>query len=1098
MHRLLERQLKRHLGKDAEIDPCWQTFLDAVSEHYVQQDQERTLLENALEINSAELNETNDLLRAQNAELTRTMLNTLSDGVYATDMDGRITFINSSAEKILGWKEHEMIGLGVHQTIHHTRANGDPFPQVDCPLMKVFKEGVPLNGDDHFIHRDGHVIPVSYRANPLLRDGKAFGSLVSFRDISRRLLAESHIRLQRAALDAAANMITITSADGIIEYVNPAFCSATGYQPEEVVGQHSRILKSGRQESAFYRDLWHTVMSGKAWEGELVNRRKDGSLYPEQMTITPIFDQGVITHYVAIKRDITEEAKIRTHLKLIETAIQDIDQGILISDTSLDEDGMEIQYVNTGFCRITGYAPQEVIGRRTRMLRGPRTDQALLGQLRDSLRAGRSFIGETVYYRKDGSAYDVELQFAPVRNDAGKVTHFIGMLSDISSRKQVEEALRQARDQALENSRLKSEFLSTMSHEIRTPMNGIIGMTDLLLDTQLSPEQRDFTRIVKDSANSLLTIINDILDFSKIEAGKLEIEVADFSPVHIVEGAAELLAAKVREKNLALMTFIDPDLPPVLSGDATRLRQVLLNLTGNAVKFTTHGEIQLRALCEGDGKTIRFEIQDTGIGLSAATQEKLFRSFTQADSSTTRRYGGTGLGLAISKRLVELMGGRIGVDSKEGSGSTFWFTLPLIRCADSASTPQEPRETRGLKALAVDDTASHREILHHYLNSWGMRCDEAGSAAEALALLRRACDEKSPYDIAIIDYAMPDVSGISLARTIRGDPACDQTRLLLLTAFDQRGLAQEARDAGFASYLTKPVRKNQLYDSIVATGDENPPAEAAEDFSPLQAAANVHDAFESGRLILLAEDNPTNQRVAQLQLGKLGYVVHTVSNGKEAVETAVTLPYAAILMDCQMPVMDGYEATAILRRAEHAGGRHVPIIAMTANAMQGDRERCLAAGMDDYISKPINPSLLAKALMTWAGQGGDAVSPAEHAMPVSDESRLLDFAYLADYFGDDPELIGELLQVFQRSTATLLDKLDVARGRQEAQAVAALAHEAKGACGNLGVRQMSNAASHLEKAAAAGDWPQINELSGTLQLQFRQLTQAIETYRKGG
>ncbi len=912
----------------------------------------------ALDDAIAARNEINSL-REQNTAI----LNTLSDGIYATDMEGRVTFMNASAENILGWREEELNGVTIHSAVHHTRPSGAPFPNQECPLLDVLLNVSPLAGEEHFIARDGRFIPVSYRAIPLFQHNQLVGSLVSFQDISRRQQSEALIRLQKAALDAAANMIAITARNGLIEYVNRAFSEVTGYAPEEVIGKHSRILKSGRHDDTFYENMWNILLSGKAWEGELINRRKDGGLYPEQMTITPIIEDNEITHFIAIKRDISQEAVTRTRLKLIETAIRNIDQGLLITDTDFGAEGTTILYTNPGFSRITGYEPREVLGRRTALLNGPQTDLTLLAGMGEALAQGRSFSGETVYRHKDGTPYDVELQCSPVRDDKDQITHYIGLISDIGPRKRAEETMRRARDQALETSRLKSEFLSTMSHEIRTPMNGIIGMTDLLLDTPLDTEQREFTGIVRDSAHSLLMIINDILDFSKVEAGKMEIEITDFSPANILEGVSELLSAKAREKKLSLATFIDPALPRLLRADPTRLRQVLLNLLGNAIKFTEHGEVQARVLSDETHRMIRFEIHDTGIGMSPQTQARLFQSFTQADSSTTRKYGGTGLGLAISKRLVELMGGDIGVTSEAGKGSIFWFTLPLLAA-----------------------------------------------------------------------YADPDAE---LGETAQKNPA-PQTPAALATS----------------------------------------PA--------------IQEALKNRRLILLAEDNPTNQKVAQLQLTKLGYTVHIVNNGVEAVEAAEVLPYAAILMDCQMPVMDGFEATAIIRKAEQGDGAHIPIIAMTANAMQGDRERCLAAGMDDYVSKPVSPEKLASALSNWVNKPV-AVEPPP--APKHTHGQLIDLARITDFIGDEPELIADLLDVFLNSTTILLDKLRAAVERGDAPESKGLAHQAKGACANLGVDTMAEIAAELEKTAAAQDWPRSRELCKELDAIFAKVGDAIQAIK---
>lgn len=787
--------------------------------------------------------EETDEQRTQNAAI----LDTLADGVYTTDLDGNITYINAAAVRILGWSAADLLGRNAHTAIHHSRADGSPYPATECRLYAALKQGLALHGEDHLVHRDGHVIPVSFGARPLQLKGQLVGSLLSFQDITERLAARSQLRLQQAALDAAANAIVIANRAGVINYVNPAFTRITGYSALEAIGQPTSMLRSGVHDEAFYSHMWQTLLSGKPWEGELSNRRKNGELYPEQMTVTPITDNGQITHFVAIKRDISDEVRTRTQLKLIESAIGETNQGIHIMDATPHPEGPLILYVNAGFCRITGYSAQQCVGKRISFLRSPKTTEAELEPIRQAINQGLSLTQEVDYQRQDGTSYVGELHLSPVHNEQGQVSHFIGVLTDIGLRKQAEAALRQARDQALENSRLKSEFLSTMSHEIRTPMNGIVGMTELLLDTPLDDEQRNFTGMLRESAQALMDIINDILDFSKIEAGKLDIELTSFDLSQVLTSSVEMLGIKAREKSLSLSCQIDPGLPPRLLGDPTRLRQIVLNLVGNGIKFTESGSVTLtaRPVQNKDTQQLRIEVTDTGIGISPSTQARLFQSFTQADSSTTRKYGGTGLGLAICKRLVELMGGEIGVSSQLGHGATFWFSLPLLTL-DPVHTNESPQ---------------------------------------------------------FVD--------------------------------------------------------SQLF--IPSTDADQPVGSPAADTPP------------SPQHLLLAEDNLVNQRVARLLLSKLGYQLDIVDNGQWAVQ-AVTESlagsgprYAAVLMDCQMPLMDGFEATAAIRSLQADGLSHLPIIAMTANAIQGDRERCLAAGMDDYLSKPIQPEHLRRVLEQWVG-----------------------------------------------------------------------------------------------------------------------------------
>jgi PAS domain S-box-containing protein len=1048
--------------------------------------------------------------REQNA----TMLDTLGDGVYATDMNGRVTFINTAGERILGWTASELVGQQSHTALHHTYPDGTHFPKEKCPLIAVLQQGTSLDGEDYFVAKAGHFVPVNYRSKPLMMNGQIVGSLVSFHDISERIESEARIRLQQAALDAAANMIVITNRLGVVEYVNPAFCKVTGFSNSEVIGQSTSILNSGLQDKHFYQSMWQNLLSGKTWEGELRNRRKNGDIYSEQMTITPIIEDGEIAHFVAIKRDITEEIRTRTRLKLVETAIQDIDQGIHIMDAQPHNQGAVIQYVNAGFSRITGYSGEEAVGARAGLIRGSQTDPAKINQIIQTMTEGGSLTLEMNYQRKDGTPYVGELHISPVHSDRGTVSHYIGLLSDIGPRKQAETALREARDQAMENSRLKSEFLSNMSHEIRTPMNGIIGMTDLLLDTNLDAEQRDFTAIVRDSAQSLLVIINDILDFSKIEAGKLEIETTDFSTAHVVEGSIELLASKAREKGLTLASFVDPSLPERLRGDPTRLRQVLLNLITNAIKFTDKGSVELSALQvqAGDQPMLRFEVHDTGIGIAPAVQTRLFQSFTQADSSTTRKYGGTGLGLAICRRLVELMGGRIGLDSHEGQGSTFWFTLPLVTAATDSSVTATQRlassTAQDQRVLVVDDHASDRKIIHRYLASWHLVNDGASNAQEALKLMQDAADIGKPYDIALIDYVMPGMDGIEMARVLRQDHRFDETRLVLLSAHDLRDLTDQALAAGFSDCLAKPIRQSQLFDSLTHSLDGAADSTESDTIElSTTATPNPLNLRENRRLILLAEDNLVNQKVAQLQVNKLGYALHIVSNGQEAVQAVEAaearhmLAYAAVLMDCQMPILDGFEATDLIRKGEQLSGEHIPIIAMTANAMQGDRERCLSAGMDDYISKPINPEQLRDLLHLWAGtpltdipvvKSGPSTNLAIE--PVSSYAGAdINFELLNDYFGEDANDITKLLVLFESTTTTLMGKLQTAITQRDIHTVYALAHELKGSCGNIGIERMALIATDLETVAQAQDWPQADLLCNELKQAFNAVRQAIAT-----
>jgi two-component system, sensor histidine kinase and response regulator len=547
------------------------------------------------------------------------------------------------------------------------------------------------------------------------------------------------------------------------------------------------------------------------------------------------------------------------------------------------------------------------------------------------------------------------------------------------------EELAKARDAALEADRLKSEFLATMSHEIRTPLNGIIGMGELLRDSRLSADQREFADLIGNSADSLLAIVNDILDFSKISAGKLVFEEIDFEFAPAVEAVVNLFSERAGRNGLELILAIDPEIPGFIRGDPGRLRQVLTNLLGNAIKFTDYGEVVLAvSLVSANWRevTLQFKITDTGIGISAEVQRGLFQPFHQADGSTTRKYGGTGLGLAISAQLVEHMGGKIEVESELGNGSSFFFSVAFGRSESNIARLAKDKRLSGLRVLVVDDNSTNRRIVERQIATWGLISAAASSGSEALAALRERASN-SHFDVAILDLAMPGMDGLMLAQLIKTDPAVANTRLLMMSSIGSRGEVG-ASSAPIEGWLTKPVKQSQLYDSLAAlmTTDlavVEHPAKAVKPEDPLR---EMRRRFR----VLVAEDNVINQTVAKHQLRKLGYPFDTVGSGAEALAAIAQTPYRLVLMDCMMPEMDGFAATAELRRREAGAGRHTIVVAMTANAMEGDREKCLAAGMDDYIGKPVKLDELASILDRWLISGIEAAASAERPDPPPDTS----------------------------------------------------------------------------------------------------------------
>jgi two-component system, sensor histidine kinase and response regulator len=651
---------------------------------------------------------------------------------------------------------------------------------------------------------------------------------------------------------------------------------------------------------------------------------------------------------------------------------------------------------------------------------------------------------ETIHRRKDGTEFPVEIAVQSAVIDGEGVT--LGVARDLSERKAAERAINEALEKAVEASRLKSEFVATMSHEIRTPMNGVIGATELLLSTTLEPQQREFALTARDSAHSLLGVITNILDFSKIEAGKIELDVTEFDLVAYMEGVGSMLGVQAYAKGISLMTYVDPSIPARVVGDPTHLRQVLVNLVGNAIKFTEKGGVALTADLvsrSGDGVRVAFAIRDTGIGIDPGALPKVFGAFTQADGSTTRKYGGTGLGLAITKRLLELMGGEIAVESYLGAGSTFTFEL-MFRTKSGAAERPVRDELHAMRALVVDDDVMSRDILSRYLASWGLHVGTAATAQEGLDALRVAASFEEPYDLALLDMRMPDIGGLELGRTILSDASLNGAKLILITAFDSFDQGREAIGSGFAAYLTKPIRQSYLYDAIVE-------ARYGEQTMAYPEPGAMQDHATREGAILLVEDNEVNRRITLKQLENLGYQAECVTNGREALERTATEPFDVILMDCQMPVMDGFEATRAIRKREGRTGTHVPIVAMTANALTGDRDACFSAGMDDYLSKPLAMNELQAALARWL----------DHPQ----RKDILDIDRLRAILGDDRTTTRDFLVSVLPNMTQLCSRIEAERDRG---ALRELAHELKGASGNVGARELATAAQGLESVLKNG------------------------------
>jgi PAS domain S-box-containing protein len=1097
MHRLLERQLRRHFGKDYLPDEAVQSFLKIVDNYYHDVDREQRLLQNALLINTAELNAVSERLRSQNAEMTRTLLNTLSDGVYATDLQGQLTFMNAAAEQMLGWQEQELMGRPVHEVLQHLLSKELTFLQDNSPQFKVINNGEPIDGSYHFFSRDDNIIPVDYRSRPIILEGKLVGALVSFQDITERKKNEQVIRLAQERLNLAleGSNLALWDLDVVADrlYVSERWSVIMGGKEQETFLNTAQLFNFIHQEDRqSFKDSLISALKGKteyfstdfrvlrddgewAWvhtHGKVVERDADGRAI--RMTGT--------------NADITERKYAEESLHKSETKLRTLYDSTSDAVMLLDENGFFD--CNLATLKMFGCkSKEEFCSRRPEEYSPPEQpdgmdSRVLTGQMIYLAMERGSNRFEWRYQRADdGKTFDAEVLFNGMHLDGKTVLQ--ATARDITERKKAELELLLAKEAAEAAVKVKSNFLANMSHEIRTPMNGIIGMTELALDTELTPEQTEFLTLVKFSADSLLTIVNDILDFSKIESGKMDIENIEFSLEDTLRNTLKSLAVRAHQKNLELLLHIAPDVPDRLLGDPGRLRQVIVNLVGNAVKFTEKGEIEasVERIISPSGKkvSLRFSVRDTGIGIPGEMFASIFESFSQVDTSTTRKYGGTGLGLTISAQLVKLMGGNIGLESEIGKGSTFHFTLHMDMVSDEPlSHYQHTGCVAGMSVLVVDDNKTNRILLQEMLRNWKMLPTVVESGEQALVELERATKTGQPYQMALLDLQMPGMNGFELAEQIRKHPEHVRASVMMLTSEGQRGHAARCRELGIAGYLVKPISQSELLDSIMTALGEPQHVRA----TPITR----HSLRETRRKmnLLLAEDNKVNQTLAIRLLEKLGHTVTLANNGLEAVQHWQSGSFDAILMDVDMPELNGYDATRQIRELEKLSGQHIPIIAMTAHAMQGAREECLSHGMDGYLSKPIDTEILWRELDSLA-QGAEivAISPVKTYI-------VADFDKAMQTMDNNLELFEEIARLFLEDAPLNMQHIKEGLSQGDDKSVRHYAHTIKGMAGVFAAERVMQVAGKVEKNPCQ---PGCDEAVAELELALVELQEAISCYK---
>ena len=1067
----------------------------------------------------------------ESEERFRAIFQGAAEGILASNFETHeFVYANPAVCRMLGYTEKELVHMNVSD-IHPPQ----DLERVVAGFMAQTRGGETLAPAIPCLRKDGTTIYADINASRLVVGGKDC-SVGFFTNITARKRAEEALQIERDNLNAifasAPIGMLLLNEETVIVGSNAEVAAMVLRDPADIINQragaglgciHSHETEKGCGYSQAcpacqLRDSINKVLSsGTRVHGLeiqptlLIGGREEHPWL--RVSAEPVFLNGH-KHVVVAIDDITErkraEEALRESEERFRAIFQTAEDSIFIKDTTL-----QYTLVNPAMERLLARRAPELIGLTEVELFGAEGIDHLQ-QVDRRVLAGET-IAEEHTKPIQGSPRTFHVVKVPMRDHAGKIIGLCGIARDITERKRAEEALRryaselesakavqeenatrlrqlvkdlgEAKRQAEAATQAKSEFLANMSHEIRTPMNGIMGMTELALETELAPEQREYLAMVQTSADSLLTVINDILDFSKIEARQLELDRIEFNLRDTLGDALKVLALHAHQKGLELADFVQPEVPEWLVGDPGRLRQVLTNLVDNATKFTEQGEVVVRVAVEGqtaDPSCLHFTVSDTGIGIPAEMQKSIFEPFVQADASTTRRYGGTGLGLAITSQLVALMGGRLWVESEPDKGSTFHFTA----CMDLAPTPAErpprasPEILHDLPVLVVDDNTTNRKILEMMLRHLKMVPTTAAGGIAGLAVMKQAKKAGETFRVALIDSLMPDMDGFALAERIKHDPELAGTMIMMLTSSGLRGDVARCRKLGIAAYLIKPVRQSELVDAILSLLGQ-----ASRERADVITRHSLREARRKLR-ILLAEDNLVNQNLVVRLLGKAGHNVVVAGNGKEALAALAKAGPGAfdlVLMDVQMPEMDGFEAAAAIRKKERGTGTHLPIVAMTAHAMKGDRERCLAAGMDGYLPKPVKREELI-----------DAVERHSYESPAPEKDRLarkqpgLDRAAVLARLDGDEEQLAELAGLFIQESPKLLSAIQQAIEQDDAQGLERAAHALKGSVGNFVIPTAVKAAQTLETMGREGNLAAADTAYAVLQEEIAGIVQVFQ------
>ncbi len=996
-----------------------------------------------------------------------TIFDTFSDPIFVVNKNGKVVRCNHAVLDRLNTTYPKVIGR---------------------PLSEIMVPG-QVGDMEHFQNSDkefpwfGSLYEIS--TSPVMVDGIVGDSIVILHDVTDRKQAEEALRISevqlRGLFAAMSDVVIVYDRTGKYISIAPTHPDLLIKPPEELIGKTLYDVFPKNEAEIFTKDIQTVLETRKIMHVEY-SLPISGQTMWFAATISPMQDDAVLW----VARDITNrkrnELENIRQKQYFESLVSNSPVAIVVLDN--DE---KIVSINPAFENLYGYTSDEAVGVKLDTL--ITTEETF----REAALYTQQVMTEAIHAiskrkRKDGSLVDVELFGVPVIV-AGEKAGAFAIYHDISE-------ITRARHAAEEASRAKSDFLANMSHEIRTPMNGVIGMLELALDTHLTDEQRDYLQISLQSAEALLTLLNDILDFSKIEARKLEIEKINFNLRTTVEDVAYSLAKQAEDKGLELACLIHPDLTTELRGDPSRIRQVIMNLAGNAIKFTQQGEIVIRAETTAQTEkeaTVHFSVQDTGVGIPYDRQTAVFERFTQADGSTTRKYGGTGLGLTISKQLVEAMGGQIGVESMPGVGTTFWFDITFekqpARPRGIAPLLLQPVDLKGLHILGVDDNATNRTIMTKMVEGFGSRIETVATGAKALEALQNAHRSGDPYRIVLLDMQMPGMDGEQTANAIVNDSVARDVKIIILTSIGHRGDASRLEALGCSGYLLKPVRQHMLYEALVAVLGQK-----IEEPPKLITRHLLTEQKRAGQRLLLAEDNAINQKLAVILLQKAGYSVDTVENGRQAVEKSQQEMYNAILMDVQMPELDGFEATGQIRKRELNSGQHIPIIAMTAHALVGDRERCLEAGMDDYVSKPLEPQFLLAVLDRWIQPNEERLEmklTSDSPSASNRDDKPVNLETALSRFDNDRQFFADMCAEFMASLPHRIEEMRASLKADDAVTLSRHGHSLKGVSGNFSAGPITRLSAEIEALGKAGDLSSMPKLLNHLEAEVKRLKEFL-------